>query len=50
MLRMLRRICERLDIPAEGDEEARAQKLTEQTNVYQLVQTLRNEMPERQKK
>jgi len=48
MLKMLRRISERLQIPPEGGDEARAQKLAEQTNVYELVNTLRQELPERE--
>jgi uncharacterized membrane protein len=46
MLKMLRRISERLGLPAEDADEARAQKLTEQTNVYDLVRTIRRELPE----
>jgi hypothetical protein len=41
----LRRISERLDIPPEDADEVRAQKLTEETNVYDLVNTLRRERP-----
>src|SRR5215210_2765197 len=40
MLRMLRRISERLNIKAETDEEQRAAKLGEETNVYELMQAL----------
>jgi uncharacterized membrane protein len=43
VLKQLRRISERLDIVPETDEDARAEKLTEETNVYELVQTLRRE-------
>ena len=50
MLKMLRRISERLGVPPEDTDEARAQKLTEQTNVYELVNTLRQELPEREPK
>jgi uncharacterized membrane protein len=46
MLKQLRRIAERLDIPQESGDEARAEKLAEETNVYELVQTLRRELPE----
>jgi uncharacterized membrane protein len=47
VLKMLRRISERLDVPPESEDEARAEKLTEQTNVYELVKTLRREKPTR---
>jgi uncharacterized membrane protein len=47
VLKMLRQICERLDIAPESDDQARAEKLTEQTNVYELVKTLRREKPSR---
>ncbi len=46
MLRMLRRISERLGIEPEGPEEARAAKLAEETNVFDLVQTLERELPQ----
>ena len=46
MLKQLRRISERLDVPPETGESARAEKLAEETNVYELVQTLRRELPE----
>ena len=45
MLRLLRRISERLEIQ-ETPDQARAEKLTEETNVYELVRTLRRELPE----
>lgn len=45
MLKLLRRISERLNIPPESQEAARAEKLTEETNVYELVRTLREELP-----
>lgn len=45
MLRMLRRISERLEIQPESDEQARAEKLGEETNVYELMQTLDKELP-----
>jgi uncharacterized membrane protein len=45
MLRMLRRISERLNI-AEPAEEARAAKLGEDTNVYELMQEIEKELPE----
>jgi uncharacterized membrane protein len=45
MLRMLRRISEKLEIQPESDEQARAEKLGEETNVYELMQTLDKELP-----
>ena len=45
MLRMLRRISERLDITPESSEQARAEKLGEETNVFELMQTLDKELP-----
>jgi uncharacterized membrane protein len=39
VLRMLRRISERLDIKPESHEQARAEKLGEETNVFELMQT-----------
>ena len=45
MLRMLRRISERLDIQPESEDEVRAEKLAEETNVYELMQTLDNQLP-----
>jgi uncharacterized membrane protein len=47
MLRLLRRISERLNIPPENEEQARAEQLTAETNVYELVHTLREELPGR---
>lgn len=46
MLRMLRRVSERLEIAPESQEQARAEKLAEETNVYELVETLREELPD----
>jgi uncharacterized membrane protein len=45
MLRMLRRISERLDIEAETSEDKRAEMLAEETNVYELMQTLEKKLP-----
>jgi uncharacterized membrane protein len=45
MLKLLRRVCEKLEIPPESDEDARAEKLSEETNVYELVNSLRRELP-----
>jgi uncharacterized membrane protein len=46
MLRMLRRISEHLQIAPDQPEEARAAKLAEETNVFDLVQTLERELPQ----
>ena len=47
VLKQLRRISEQLGVPEEEDADAaRAEKLAEETNVYDLVQTLRRELPE----
>jgi uncharacterized membrane protein len=46
MLRMLRRISERLDIKPETSDQERAEKLGEETNVYELMQALEQELPE----
>jgi uncharacterized membrane protein len=45
VLRLLRRISERLAIPADSGEEERAQKLAEETNVYELMEALKEELP-----
>jgi uncharacterized membrane protein len=45
MLRMLRRISERLSIDIENVDERQAEKLAEETNVYELMQTLDRELP-----
>jgi uncharacterized membrane protein len=45
VLRMLRRISEQLSIPPETEEAARAEKFTEETNVYELMETLKRELP-----
>jgi uncharacterized membrane protein len=49
MLKLLRRISDRLGVPPESADQARAEKLAEETNVYELVQTLRRELPEIEK-
>ena len=46
MLKLLRRVSERLEIPAASEEEERAEKLSEETNVYELVKSLRRELPQ----
>jgi uncharacterized membrane protein len=50
MLRMLRRISERLQIAPETSEDERAEKLAEETNVYELMQALDRELPESEEK
>jgi uncharacterized membrane protein len=45
VLRMLRRISDRLGVAAEDARDARTEKLTEETNVYELMQTLQKELP-----
>jgi uncharacterized membrane protein len=45
VLRMLRRISERLEIPPDSEDHARAEKLAEETNVYELMQTLDRQLP-----
>jgi uncharacterized membrane protein len=45
MLKVLRRIANRLDVEPEGVDDAKAAKLAEETNVYELVQTLEQELP-----
>jgi len=46
MLKLLRRVSERLEVPHESQEEMRAERLSEETNVYELVESLRQELPE----
>jgi uncharacterized membrane protein len=46
MLKLLRRVSERLEVPPASEEERRAEKLSEETNVYELVQNLRDELPQ----
>ena len=45
VLRMLRRIPEQLGVQSDDAEAARAQQLTEETNVYELMHTLEEELP-----
>lgn len=45
VLRLLRRICDHIGIPPEGGDAERAQQLTEQTNVYDLMETIKRELP-----
>jgi uncharacterized membrane protein len=46
VLRLLRRIAERLNVETESGEVAQAERLAEQTNVYELMKTLERELPE----
>lgn len=46
MLKLLRRVAARMDIAPESQEQDRAEQLTSETNVYELVQTLREELPQ----
>jgi uncharacterized membrane protein len=46
ILKLLRRISERLGMPPQSEEEVRAAKLSEETNVFELVRTLRERLPE----
>lgn len=45
VLRMLRQVSERLDIPPETEDAARAEHMTEETNVHELMETLTRELP-----
>ena len=46
MLKLLRRLSERAGVEPESNDEARAQRLSEETNVYELVRSIRRELPE----
>ncbi len=46
MLRLLRRVADRLDVPTESLEQTRAEQLTADTNVFDIASTLREELPE----
>jgi uncharacterized membrane protein len=43
ILKLLRRISERLGMPPHSEEEMRVEKLSEETNVFELVRTLREQ-------
>jgi uncharacterized membrane protein len=45
VLMMLRRISEQLGVRTEGADEERAAQLAEETNVYELMQTIEHELP-----
>jgi uncharacterized membrane protein len=46
ILKLLRRLSDRLGMPPQNEEEVRAEKLSEETNVFELVRTLREQLPE----
>jgi uncharacterized membrane protein len=45
VLRLLRRISDRLGLGPDDGDEARTARLAEETNVYELMQTLEKELP-----
>ena len=45
ILRLLRRISERLAVPPDDTADGRTARLAEETNVYELMQTLEKELP-----
>ena len=45
VLRILRQVSERLGIPPEIDDAAKADHMTEETNVHELMETLKRELP-----
>ena len=45
MLKLLRQVSERLHIAPESGDDARAAQLTEETNVYELVESIQRELP-----
>jgi uncharacterized membrane protein len=47
MLKLLRQISEKMHIEPESVDEARAVKLSEETNVYELVESIQRELPRR---
>jgi uncharacterized membrane protein len=46
ILKLLRRVSDRLGLPPQSEEEMRVEKLSEETNVFELVRTLREQLPE----
>jgi uncharacterized membrane protein len=46
VLRMLRRISEQLNVQPQGHDEAQVAQLAEETNVFELMQTLERELPQ----
>jgi uncharacterized membrane protein len=45
MLRMLRRISERLGVPPDQNDARKAEQLAEETNVYELMRNIETQMP-----
>jgi uncharacterized membrane protein len=45
VLRLLRQVSKRLDIPHETEDAAKADRMTEETNVHELMETLKRELP-----
>lgn len=45
VLRLLRRISDRLGVATDDADDRRTERLTEETNVYELMQTLEQELP-----
>jgi uncharacterized membrane protein len=45
VLRMLRQVSERLQIPPETEDAAKAERMTEETNLPELMETLKRELP-----
>jgi uncharacterized membrane protein len=45
VLRMLQRISEQLGVPSDDADDARTQKLAEETNVHELMHRLEKELP-----
>ncbi|MBK5299447.1 MAG: DUF1003 domain-containing protein [Vicinamibacteria bacterium] len=45
VLRMLRQVSEHLHIPPETEDAAKADRMTEETNVPELMETLKRELP-----
>lgn len=45
VLRMLRQVSERLEIPPATGDAAKADHMTEETNVHELMETLKRELP-----
>lgn len=47
MLKLLRRVAERVGVRAEDEEDARARKFAEGADVYELARSIRRELPEK---
>jgi len=46
VLRLLRRICDRLGIEPDDEELEQTRQLAERTNVYELMESIKRELPE----